>query len=209
VEEATARSCERVIALKGAATADTVSEVLGCPPEEIAAVVRELLELGSAQELPGGRLRLTPEALDRVDARFAEDALRLAPVIEPVWGDFHDLDAVFKEVVSTWQVRDVDGEQVPNDHSDRDYDVTVLVRLRSEVHAGVLPVIEVVAGAELRFSRYAERLEGSLGAVEAGDVAMFAHPLRDSYHTVWFELHEELIRLSGRNRADEAAAGRA
>ena len=38
---------------------------------------------------------------------------------------------------------------------------------------------------------------------------MMAHPLRDSYHTVWFELHEELIRLSGRNRASEAAAGRA
>ncbi len=31
----------------------------------------------------------------------------------------------------------------------------------------------------------------------------------DSYHTVWFELHEELIALSGLTREDEAAAGRA
>jgi hypothetical protein len=29
---------------------------------------------------------------------------------------------------------------------------------------------------------------------------MVAHLLRDSYHTVWFELHEELIRLIGRKR---------
>jgi pyruvate,orthophosphate dikinase len=31
----------------------------------------------------------------------------------------------------------------------------------------------------------------------------------DSYHTVWFELHEDLIGLAGLSRADEAAAGRA
>ena len=57
--------------------------------------------------------------------------------------------------------------------------------------------------------RYADRLAAALAAIDAGDEQMVAHPLRDSYHTVWFELHEELIRLTGRNRADEAAAGRA
>ena len=36
-----------------------------------------------------------------------------------------------------------------------------------------------------------------------------ASPSVDSYHGVWFELHETLILLAGRNRADEAAAGRA
>jgi pyruvate,orthophosphate dikinase len=35
---------------------------------------------------------------------------------------------------------------------------------------------------------------------------MLAAPLKDSYHTVWFELHEELIILSGRSRADVEAA---
>ena len=34
---------------------------------------------------------------------------------------------------------------------------------------------------------------------------MVAHPFRDNYHTVWFELHEEPIRLTGWNRAEEAA----
>jgi pyruvate,orthophosphate dikinase len=33
--------------------------------------------------------------------------------------------------------------------------------------------------------------------------------LLDSYHTVWFELHEDLIRLAGRTREAEATAGRA
>ena len=34
---------------------------------------------------------------------------------------------------------------------------------------------------------------------------MVAHPFRDSCHTVWSELHEELIRLTGRNGAEEPA----
>ena len=38
---------------------------------------------------------------------------------------------------------------------------------------------------------------------------MGAHPMRESYHTVWFELHEDLIRLAGKTREDEVAAGRA
>jgi pyruvate,orthophosphate dikinase len=31
---------------------------------------------------------------------------------------------------------------------------------------------------------------------------MLASPLKESYHTVWFELHEELIALSGRQRTE-------
>ena len=73
----------------------------------------------------------------------------------------------------------------------------------------IVPIIDVVTASEPRFARYADRLTGALAAAVEGDGQMVAHPIRDSYHTVWFELHEELIRLSGRNRADEAAAGRA
>jgi pyruvate,orthophosphate dikinase len=36
-----------------------------------------------------------------------------------------------------------------------------------------------------------------------------ASPRVDSYHSIWFELHEDLILLSGRTRAEEVAAGRA
>ena len=38
---------------------------------------------------------------------------------------------------------------------------------------------------------------------------MMAAPIKDSYHTLWFEMHEELIELCGRSRASEAAEGRA
>jgi VIT1/CCC1 family predicted Fe2+/Mn2+ transporter len=44
---------------------------------------------------------------------------------------------------------------------------------------------------------------------EAGDSAWLLKPLIDSYHTVWFELHEDLIGLAGHTREAEAASGRA
>ena len=53
---------------------------------------------------------------------------------------------------------------------------------------------------------------GSRCALEqalAGDGRFVASPRVDSYHGVWFELHEDLIQLAGRTREDEVAAGRA
>ena len=71
-----------------------------------------------------------------------------------------------------------------------------------------LPMSAIAAAPRGRRAEH-RRLAAALHAVVEGNTEMVAHPLRDSYHTVWFELHEELIRLTGRTRADEAAAGRA
>ena len=43
----------------------------------------------------------------------------------------------------------------------------------------------------------------------AGDGRYVASPRVDSYHGIWFELHEDLIALAGRTRAAEVEAGRA
>jgi hypothetical protein len=46
-----------------------------------------------------------------------------------------------------------------------------------------------------------------LREVRSGEVAWFARPIIDSYHTVWFELHDELIVATGLTREAEARAG--
>ena len=208
-ETVTVGACERVLALKGVASAETVAEVLGCLPEEVTPLIAGLVAAEDAQELPGDRVRLLPAAIERVDDAYVAAAARLAPAIEPVMDDFHTANDGLKRVVSAWQTRQVGGKPVPNDHADADYDTSVIDRLRTEVHPAILAIIDTVAAAEPRFERYRDRLASSLDAIDAGDTQMVAHPMRSSYHTVWFELHEELIRLTGRNRADEAAAGRA
>jgi pyruvate,orthophosphate dikinase len=208
-EAATVQTCERVLALKGAATAAGVAEALGCAVDDVTPIVADLVSTDAAQELPGDRVRLLPVALERVAELFAADSARLASVIEPLLGEFHAVNDGLKQVMNAWQTREIGGETVPNDHADAAHDASVIDRLQVEVHPAILSIIEVVATSEPRFRRYSDRLAGALAAIGAGDAQMVAHPLRGSYHTVWFELHEELIRLTGRTRADEAAAGRA
>jgi pyruvate,orthophosphate dikinase len=208
-EPVSAQDCERLLALKGMGNAEVVASILGCASAAVQPLIDALLAAEEAQELPGGRVRLLPVAIARVDALYRSDALRLTPVIEPLLHDFHAANDRFKEVVTSWQMREVGGETVPNDHEDAVYDTAVIDALAAEIHTVIVPIVEVVAEAEPRMQRYLVRFIGALDALRAGDGQMMAHPMKDSYHTVWFELHEELIRLSGRNRADEAAAGRA
>ena len=199
----------RIVGLKGVAAAESLVAVLGCGPGQAAAAIAALVDDGSAQELPGGRVRLTPDALASVDELFRRDATRLRTIVEAVMDDFHAVNSAFKELVTSWQMRVLDGTEVVNDHTDEAYDAEVIMRLRDDIHPRILAVVEQVAGAEPRLGRYGIRLTAALEALQEGDAQMMAHPLRDSYHTVWFELHEELIRLCGRDRASEAAAGRA
>ncbi len=207
-EPVTTETVGRALALKGMGDAETIARVLGAKPSELSPVLDALVQAGDAQSMPNGRVLPSTALRERVDLAYREAAEVLKDRIEPHMGSFHLVNDDFKAVVTSWQVRSIDGEEVPNDHSDRAYDAQVVGRLRSEIHAGITPIIQQVAEAEPRLRRYLERLTDALRAVESGDVDMMAHPLKDSYHTVWFELHEELIRLSGRNRADEAAAGR-
>jgi hypothetical protein len=113
-----------------------------------------------------------------------------------------------KQIVTGWQVRDVDGEQVLNDHSDPAYDSQLLADLAA-LDADTAAWLKPLADTSRQFGVYGKRLGNALELARAGDARFVASPRVDSYHSVWFELHEHLIRLTGRNRSDEAAAGRA
>jgi hypothetical protein len=102
----------------------------------------------------------------------------------------------------------VDGQQVLNDHTDADYDADVLSRL-AELHLAASAWITPLLGGLPRLAAYARRLDVAAAAAAGGDSLYIASPRVDSYHGVWFELHEDLIRLAGRTREQEVAAGRA
>ena len=208
IEEATLETVGRALALKGMGDAEAIAAVLGASAEDVTPLLNLLVEADDAQPMPNDRVRPTPALVQKVNTLYRAAANRVQSDIEPYMEPFHHVNDSFKALVADWQLRMIDGVQTPNDHTDAGYDAAVVARLRSEIHDEVETLIGEVAKAEPRLARYFERLESSLQAVEAGDSDMFAHPFKDSYHTVWFELHEELIRLSGRNRADEAAAGR-
>ena len=103
-------------------------------------------------------------------------------------------------VCTDWQLRDVDGESVgQRPHRRR------LRRRRHRAagatsHAEVEPICADLGAALDRFGGYGARLAHALERVRAGDTDWFTKPMIDSYHTVWFELHEDLLATLGIER---------
>jgi pyruvate,orthophosphate dikinase len=198
----------RVLAVKGYATPEGLGTALLISPEDASAVLDRLVADGLA-EMAAGSFRLTADGKAIACERIAEDAERWGlPRAEAALDAFLALDHRMKATVTAWQMREVDGEQTFNDHSDPAYDATVLADLAA-LHADALAWLGAREAAPARLTAYRERLERANAAAQAGDQRYVASPRVDSYHSVWFELHEDLIQLAGRNRADEVAAGRA
>ena len=117
------------------------------------------------------------------------------------WRDVAEcLNAEALKVCSDWHVRP---GGVPNDHTDVGYDWAVIDRLRAlDARAG--PVVRRFADADARFAGYRSALREARTRVEAGDREFLASPRCASYHTVWMQLHEELLVALGLERGQEA-----
>jgi pyruvate,orthophosphate dikinase len=196
------------LSIKGLASIETLAEALLTTAAAVQPVLAELVETGAVL-VTAGSARLTDAGAARAAALTQARGQR--------WGAgraldeldaFLPLDKRIKTAVTAWQLRDIGGQQTLNDHADPEYDGAVLLELQA-IHAEVSAWLYSVTDAPGPVSRYAARLDRAALAVAAGDHRFISSPRVDSYHSVWFELHEELIRLAGRTRADEAASGRA
>ena len=66
------------------------------------------------------------------------------------------------------------------------------------------PILADLRSHLARFAGYSQRLRGALERVTEGERDWFTKPTIDSYHTVWFELHEDLLATLGLERSKEA-----
>jgi hypothetical protein len=194
----------RALRLKGRAGVEDLAAATGLDPSVAGEVAALLVDSGEAREV-GGAYMLLPPGRERLNELLEDERAGVdTDAIAALYEEFTDVNGDFKQLASDWQLRD--GE--PNDHTDVDYDREVLARLPA-IHARVSPVVERAAAAAPRLHPYGRRLQYALQRVQAGDHTWLLKPLIDSYHTVWFELHEELIGLAGLSREAEAASGRA
>jgi hypothetical protein len=145
---------------------------------------------------PGGRR----EGERLLAAELDEAGLR--PAVRDAYHRFTELNGDLLALCTDWQLRDVGGEPIVNDHSDTVYDAACVDRLH-ELHGKAEPVVHDLAALLERFAGYPARLEHALAEVQAGEVDWFTSPGVDSYHTVWFELHEHLLATLGIERATE------
>jgi len=194
----------RSIALLGIAADARLATVLAVPLDVARAAV-DALPPGHVGRSARG-LQLTPDGKRWLQAQLAAERMGVdAGRANSLYEAFAEVDTVLKRVIAGWQVREVDGRDVINDHGDADYDATMRAMLWA-VHSKAAPLIDELLALAPRLELYRARLARAAAAVDAGDGTMIASPFKDSYHTVWFELHEELMHLAGRDRATEEAA---
>jgi pyruvate,orthophosphate dikinase len=195
----------RALLIKGYSDASALAPALGSSTGDATRVITELVDAGLVE--PGaGSFRLTAAGRDAATALLASDRDAWSPLAaESALDAFLALDVRMKQVVTDWQMRDA---TTLNDHADAGYDAAVLARL-AELHADVDAWLTPLVAGLPRLARYAARLAAANGAAQAGNGKFVASPRVDSYHSAWFELHEDLIRLAGRTRESETAAGRA
>ncbi len=205
---ATVETAVRALTVKGIAEAAGLATVLRSPEAELTPILEQAVAAGLVKSA-GGMFSLTPDGKERGAALVAAHQEQWGKAnAEAALGAFVPFDQHMKAVVTAWQMREVGGQQVINDHSDAAYDTGVLADVAA-LHGEVGPWLTGLAGQLPWLGGYAARLDEAARLVAGGDPRYIASPRVDSYHSVWFELHEDLILLAGRTRADEVAAGRA
>ena len=197
----TADDVLRAVAIKGSASSEQAAESAGSSPERVQPLV-EKLQADGLLHTAAGQLRPTPRGKLRVGELFEADRARVGEAqANELLDEFHALDGRMKEIVTAWQVRDVAGEQALNDHSDAAYDAEILERLAA-LDADTAAWLAPLSAQLSRVGVYRSRLAHALDLTQGGDQRYVASPRVESYHGVWFELHEDLIRLAGKKRSD-------
>ncbi len=113
---------------------------------------------------------------------------------------FVALNSRFLVAITNWQIRPRGGDLLAaNDHTDWSWDDRVLDELHA-LQGRLQPVGEQLAAALGRFGGYTERYSAALDRVDRGERAWVAQPKIDSCHTVWMELHEDLLATLGLER---------
>ena len=197
-----------VLSIKGFAKEEILAATVGLEVLDVELMAQSLINEGLLESSRIG-MKLTEKG-KAAAAKILEDAREKVDLValETFYLAFMPINQAYKKSVSSWQIKTVGESAEPNDHGDAEYDQQVLSEMFKDHGSLKLLVATHLASCPL-LKDYARRLEKAYASVTAGDYQFVTGALIDSYHTVWFEFHEALIRLSGKDRATEAAAGRA
>lgn len=180
----------RVSAATGLDESDVESELIDL------ALDGHVTRLGG--EFGGWGLTEAGRAADAERIGHELDSAGARPAVTASYERFMVLNPELLDLCTAWQLRPVDGVTTINDHGDSAYDARVLDRF-TELHDRVVPICGELATALPRFARYRTRLADALDRARKGELEYVADGI-GSYHTVWAELHEDLLATLGISR---------
>ena len=195
--------------LKGFGEVETISSVHGLSLDVTEAALAEMVEANKCvmRQVEGvGKFVLTPtgreEGEEFLSLELEEVGVR--SVVQSGYERFFALNPTMLQLCTDWQViNDGSGEQKLNDHSDPAYDQQIFYRL-VELDREVGGILETLEQVLMRFDNYSSRFAVAMQKLLSGELDWLTKPIMPSYHTVWFELHEDLLATLGIDRASES-----
>jgi len=186
-----------VLKIKGRASVDEVAASIGTDGDRAAQLLNEFAGEELVVERTGGRRpgwMLSPTGRARHEELLAEGIDESGKEdLAKAYEDFLALNAMVKEIASRWQ-------SVTDDAGRFD-----LVEEIHEIHEDAVAALDEAGEVAPRFGRYGDRLTEALDRVPE-DPRFMVSPSVDSYHTVWFEAHEDFLLTLGRTREQEGSA---
>jgi hypothetical protein len=191
------------LAVRKAGPPSAVAEILGEDPDQVASALRTAAEAGRAVEARE-LFMVTPAGRDWLLERYPETfaAFRANGSAVEGYARFERINRELLQLFTEWQMMPVGKETMPNDHSDPAYDDRIIDRLGA-LHERAERPLQDFAALEPRFREYVRRLDAAYDKTLAGQHDFVSGAKVDSYHTVWFELHEDLLRTLGREREEQ------
>ena len=189
-------------AIKRNSGAEEIAGITGLTQAEVDAELSHAVETGRAMD-SGGKFIVSPLADVALRSRYSLHFgdLRTNERFVAAYEGFEQVNATLKQVITDWQTMSVGGQSVANDHSDPAHDEKIIDRL-GNVHEQVEPLINRLAESLPRLKIYETKLLEALERAEDGEHEWVSDIRRESYHTIWFELHEDLLRIMGREREE-------
>ena len=189
-------------AIKKFASIDDAVALTGLDEAQVRTLAAEAVAGGRLNEVDG-RYMVTPTAQITLQGVYAKVYARLRSDagFREDYQAFEHINDDLKQLMTDWQTLTIAGETVANDHSDADYDERIISRLGS-LHDRAERLLDRLARHEPRIGHYSRQLLIALEKAEDGDIRWVSDATISSYHTVWFELHEDLLRVTGLARRE-------
>lgn len=190
------------VAIKKHGTSEQVAALINLQCAEVANLLKQASEKGHVTEA-NGKYMLSPTAQMALKGEYSRfyDELRETESFMQAYSAFERINLELKDLVTRWQTMEVGGEQIANDHSNAEYDEGIIDSL-GELHERIVPILNTLAANLPRLSVYKENLLTALEKAEDGERRWVSDAKINSYHTVWFELHEDLLRITGQTRQE-------
>ncbi len=190
------------VAIRKHGDAKAIAALAGVPVAQVESVLTGAVAGGRVAEVDG-KYMLTPCGQMMLAGEYSRfnESLRANHDFVAAYQRFEVINKDLKQLITDWQTMDVGGKRVANDHSSKDYDERVIGRL-GDLHERFEPILKKLCAGEPRLKVYSDKLGVALEKAEDGEAAWVSDAKLDSYHTVWFELHEDLLRLLGHVREE-------